>query len=277
MIRFDRFLTLYLRSPIAAVLPDRKRRRIPILMYHGIANERETHSSPYFWTSTSPRRFGLQMKYLHENNYQAVPLSALDRSLERWKTVGKTPVILTFDDGYRDFHSAAIPILRRFGFGASVFLPTGLIGTENGSRRYLTWRQVLDLQRQGIEFGSHTVTHPILVDLPLPEVEAQLRSSKSAIEDRLGTAVDSFSFPYAYPQEDRKFTGTFTKLLRDCGYRHAVTTVIGSVSPTDDPFRLKRIPINDDDDETLFRAKLEGNYDWLRLFQYAKRRVAGWR
>ena len=244
-------------------------------MYHGIANERKTRGSPYFWTNTSPHRFGLQMRYLHENNYRVVPLRELNRCLERLNAGEKPPVVLTFDDGYQDFHTTAFPVLRRYGFGASVFLPTGLIGVDNGTRRYLAWHQVLDLQKQGIEFGSHTVSHPKLVDLPLPEIEREARASKSAIENRIGAAVESFSFPYAFPQENRRFRGMLAGLLGECGYRYAVTTVIGRVSPNDDRYALKRIPVNDGDDEALFRAKLEGNYDWLRLFQYAKRRVAG--
>lgn len=276
MFRFDRFVTLRLRSPISSVFPDTKRPRIPILMYHGIANERETRGSPYYWTSTSPHRFGLQMRYLHENNYRVVPLRELNRCLERLKAGEKPPVVLTFDDGYQDFFSAAFPVLRRFGFGASVFLPTDLIGVDRGFQRYLTWHQVLDLHRQGVEFGSHTMSHPMLVDLPLPEIEREIRISKSEIENRIGAAVESFSFPYAFPQEDRRFTEMLADLLRECGYRYAVTTVIGRASRKDNRYALKRIPVNDNDDEALFRAKLEGNYDWLRPFQFTKRRVAEW-
>jgi peptidoglycan/xylan/chitin deacetylase (PgdA/CDA1 family) len=216
------------------------------------------------------------MRYLHENNYRVVPLRELDRCLERLTAGEKPPIVLTFDDGYQDFYSAAFPILRRFGFGASVFLPTDLIGVDRGVQRYLTWQQVLDLHKQGVEFGSHTVSHPTLVDLPLPEIEREVRASKSEIENRVGAAVESFSFPHAFPQEDRRFGGMVAGLLRECGYRYAVTTVIGRASPKDDRYALKRIPVNDGDDEALFRAKLEGNYDWLRLFQHAKRRVAGW-
>jgi peptidoglycan/xylan/chitin deacetylase (PgdA/CDA1 family) len=275
MFRLDRFMTLHLYSPISGVFHVRKPPRIPILMYHGITNEPETRRSPYYWNNTSPHRFGLQMRYLHENNYRVVPLRQLNRCLERLNAGEKPPVVLTFDDGYRDFYSTAFPVLRRYGFGASVFLPTDLIGADRSTQRYLTWHQVLDLHREGVEFGSHTLSHPRLVDLPLPEIEREVRASKIGIENRIGAAVESFSFPCAFPQGDRRFTGMFANLLRECGYRYAVTTVIGRASRKDDRHALKRLPINDGDDEALFRAKLEGNYDWLRPFQYTKRRIAG--
>jgi peptidoglycan/xylan/chitin deacetylase (PgdA/CDA1 family) len=276
MTRLDRFVTLYLRSPISRVIRDRKEPGIPILMYHKIANGQETRGSSYYWTSTSPRRFGLQMNYLHENGYRVVPLRGIDRCLERLKPGEKPPVVLTFDDGYQDFFTNAFPVLRRFGFGATVFLPTDLLEREAERNTYLTWRQVVDLHSQGIEFGSHTLTHRRMFELSLPEIEREVRDSRGAIEARIEAPVASFSYPYAFPQEDRKFTGMLAGLLKESGYRYAVTTIIGRASSKDDRYALKRIPVNEGDDEALFRAKLEGNYDWLRIFQYTKRRVAGW-
>lgn len=267
---------MYLRSPISSVFPDGKKPGIPILMYHGIAEERDARGSSYYRTGTSPRRFGLQMRYLHDNGYRVVPLREFDRCPASLEPGGKHPVVLTFDDGYRDFYTAAFPVLRRFGFGATVFLPTDLIGSEAGGREYLSWHQVRDLHGRGVEFGSHTATHRRLGDLPPPEIEREVRASKSVIEDRVGEFVESFSFPYAFPQENRRFTGMLASLLRKSGYRYAVTTVIGRASPKEDRYALKRIPVNDGDDEALFRAKLEGNYDWLRSVQYAKRVIAGW-
>lgn len=276
MPRLDRFVTLRLRSPIAGVFPEGKTPGIPILMYHRIAKESGNSGSPYFWTSTSVRRFGDQMRYLHENDYRVIPLRELDRCRRRTDPGKYRTVVLTFDDGYLDFRTAAFPVLRRFGFGATVFLPTDLIGGGEGRQAYLAWDQVLDLHRQGVEFGSHTVSHRKLIDLSFPEVEREIRDSKIAIEGRIGADVESFSFPYAFPQEDRRFTEMVTSLLGKCGYRNAVTTVIGRTGPQDPRFTLKRIPVNDGDDEALFQAKLEGNYDWLRHVQYAKRRVARW-
>lgn len=276
MPRLDRFLTLYVFSPISKMFGSRESHGIPILMYHRIPEERAACLHPDYWIHTSPRRFDLQMRFLHENGHRVVPLRELDRCLENRTPGEKAPVVLTFDDGYRNFFTAAFPVLNRFGFGATVFLPTDKIQSDAERGDHLTWEQVRELHSQGVEFGSHTVTHRTLWTLPLSEIEQEIRASKSAIEDRLGSFVESFSYPYAFPQGDTGITTTLTDLLRKNGYRYAVTTIIGRAFPGEDRFTLKRIPVNDGDEETIFSAKLEGNYDWLQRFQYANRKMKRW-
>jgi peptidoglycan/xylan/chitin deacetylase (PgdA/CDA1 family) len=181
----------------------------------------------------------------------------------------KRPVALTFDDGFRDFHTAAFPVLQQHGFSATIYLPTAFINDERRSfkgRECLTWTEVTELHAAGIEFGSHTVNHPKLVDLSWPAIEVELRDSKAAIERRLGCAITSFAYPYAYPA-NRAFKDRLTDCLRRQGYRNCVTTVIGRVLPGNDPFCLSRLPANSSDDLGLFAAKLQGDYAWMNLTQ----------
>ena len=86
---------------------------------------------------------------------------------------------------------------------------------------------------------------------------------KAVMEDELGGPVSSFAYPYAFPSADRRFVGKFTEMLKAVGYECAVTTRIGRVAAQDDLFTLKRLPVNSADDAALFRAKLDGAYDWL--------------
>jgi hypothetical protein len=79
----------------------------------------------------------------------------------------------------------------------------------------------------------------------------------------LGEEVTSFGYPYAFPQQDRKFSRGFIELARGLGYRNCVTTVIGRMKPGANPYCLKRLPVNDCDDPALLSAKLQGAYDWL--------------
>jgi len=186
---------------------------------------------------------------------------------------------LTFDDGFRDFHTAAFPVLQRHGFSATMYLPTAFIGDsrkEFNSREYLTWGEVAELHAARIEFGSHTVNHPTLAELSWPDIETELRESKTAIEHRLGYAITSFAYPYAYPQENRGFTGRLTETLRGQGYRNCVTTVVGRARPGDNPFCLSRLPVNSADDARFLSAKLEGAYDWLARPQALKKNVRHW-
>src|SRR5439155_15033721 len=100
------------------------------------------------------------------------------------------------------------PTLSKLGFNATVFLPTGYIGrvarTFKG-KKCLTWNEVRELHRAGVEFGSHTVTHPRLTSLTVKEIEHEIRSSKDTIEDELGARVRAFAYPYAFPEADVPF------------------------------------------------------------------------
>jgi peptidoglycan/xylan/chitin deacetylase (PgdA/CDA1 family) len=147
-----------------------------------------------------------------------------------------------------------------------VFLPTAFIGESRQTfkgRECLTWEEVRGLRGQGIQFGSHSVNHPLLYKTPWGEIENQLACSKKKLEQELGEKVASFAYPYAFPQQDQRFADTFKELLRQQGYRHCVTTMIGRVQSGDDLFSLKRLPVNDCDDRPLLLAKLSGAYDWL--------------
>jgi peptidoglycan/xylan/chitin deacetylase (PgdA/CDA1 family) len=222
------------------------------------------------------------MELLQSEGYRAVTLSAgveilgtkmdvppVERSTVTNGAGGKL-VALTFDDGFRNFHTTAFPLLQQYGFGATVFLPTVFIGNE--PRRFkgrdcMTWNEVRELHEAGIEFGSHTVNHPRLCALDLGEVHTELEQSKAVIEDALGEAIHSFAYPYAFPSADRPFAEAFRNLLAEAGYFCCVTTELGRTKPGDDPYRLKRLPMNSFDDPELFRAKLKGGYDWLALPQ----------
>ncbi|HWF19895.1 MAG TPA: hypothetical protein VG754_11535 [Verrucomicrobiae bacterium] len=83
------------------------------------------------------------------------------------------------------------------------------------------------------------------------------------IEDKLGVAISSFAYPYAFPSADRDFVETLTDLLKGSGYECNATTRIGRVHAEDDPYMLKRLPVNSADDSALFLAKIRGAYDWM--------------
>ncbi len=186
------------------------------------------------------------------------------------------PVVLTFDDGYQDFYTDAFPLLNRFGYSATVFLPTAYIGDAGRPFKgleCLTWGQVRELHQAGVEFGSHTVTHPKLHTMGAEELTREVRCSKERIEDELGCQVKSFSYPYAFPETDRTFVPKLQRILEETGYEDGVSTIIGRLDPTCNRMFMKRLPINSDDDIRFFQAKLEGAYDWLHAAQYALKAV----
>ena len=272
--RLDRAVTLGLIRPVREVFSRQAQNRIPILMYHSI-QDGASDRRPYFDINTSPDRFAQQMKFLREQGYRTVHLE------EAWKLLAEDRrdsryVVITFDDGYRDFLTAAYPIMAEFGHTAALFVPSGLIQDERAhfqQRECLTWSEIRELHTNGIEIGSHSVTHRELKFLRTSELEAEVSNSKQTIENKIGHSIRSFSYPYAFPESEAVFSQTLRELLEKHGYQNGVTTIIGSSSRDSDRFLLPRLPVNSWDDIPLFRAKLEGHYDWLHAAQYLAKKV----
>lgn len=178
------------------------------------------------------------------------------------------PVVLTFDDGYRDFYTHAFPILKKYGFTATVFLPTAYIDNANDKpglkgKEHLNWDEVRDLHAKGISFGSHTVSHQQLKQLPSTQIRDELVQSKDAVCKEVGRSCNLFCYPYKFPEEDKVFTKELCAILTDAEYVCGASTRIGLATGADDVFMLRRLPVNDGDKINLFTAKLAGAYDWL--------------
>jgi peptidoglycan/xylan/chitin deacetylase (PgdA/CDA1 family) len=319
-MRIDRLLTLYFFGPMARIKNrlgfGHRGLCIPILMYHSISDEPET-GHPYYWINTSPAQFAEHMKFLYENEYQVISLkqavemvqapslkpefsgstgqqiNKLSDNPNDLKKLNK-PVVLTFDDGYRDFYTEAFPILQEYGFTATVFLPTAYIDGIQPSLRgkaHLSWNEVNELADRGINFGSHTVNHPQLHDLTFEEIEYEIIQSKAQIESQLNIrfeqsayiqinqtafsnlladqpfVVDSFSYPYKFQTQDEEFIVSLKSILQKTGYTNCSTTCIACANQSGDDMFLPRLPVNSGDDIPLFQAKLEGGYDWLKIIQ----------
>lgn len=276
MLRLDRLASLYFARPLMRPLLAGKKASIPILMYHSISENCEERIHPYYELNTSPRLFAEHMKYLAENKYAVITLDQVAQFVASGKNAPEHCVAITFDDGYRDFYTEAFPILQQHGFTATVFLPTNFIGSQRlkfKGKECLSWEEVRELHRQGIVFGSHTVTHPKLRLLKRAELENEIRQSKEIIEDRIGASVQTFSFPFAFPEQDRNFIKILKDLLLGNGYNAGVTTMIGRASAKDSQLLLRRIPVNNRDDLLLYGAKLQGAYDWVQILQRLKKRL----
>jgi len=276
--RLDRLVTLYLVSPLMR-FGSEKQLSIPILMYHSIAEEDEAAMHTYYRTATSPTVFAVQMEYLHQNGYEACSLAQGIAQLKASRRSGVKSVVITFDDGYRNFYLKAFPLLNQFGFSATVFLPTAYIGENTlqfKGRDCLTWSEVRELQKFGILFGSHTVTHPQLDSLDKDAIESEIVHSKNAIEEKTGCAVESFAYPYAFPQAKAEFRKTLRESLCGAGYRNGVCTIVGRARRGSDPFFMERLPVNTFDDMALFQAKLVGGYDWMAKPQSGIKVAKSW-
>ena len=273
MPRLDRLITLYLCSPLTRLFAGAGENRVPILAYHSISENLFGYSHPYYQINTSPAVFADQMHWLRNAGYRTVDLAEAWAGLTSGRDLSKTFVI-TFDDGYRDFYTEAMDVIRQCGFSATIFLATDRIGQSSArieGANYLTWPEVRELHAEGIRFGSHTVTHPDLRSLDPDLLDYELGHSKETIEQNIGAPVDAFSYPFSFPEEDTNFTRFLEDLLNNLGFEYGVSTILGRARGKSNRFFLPRLPVNSWDDRMLLQAKVEGGYDWLHLPQLMKK------
>jgi peptidoglycan/xylan/chitin deacetylase (PgdA/CDA1 family) len=278
--RIDRLATLYVCHPIAKLSGWSEKYCVPVLTYHSISENLFGKVHPYHHINTPVSIFSLQMRWLRQAGYRTISLSELMNGFETTQDLAKT-VVLTFDDGYQDFFTDAFPILKQCGFTATVFLATDRIRDESvrvEGADYLTWNEVRELQSDGISFGSHSVTHADLRSLGPEQIDYELGYSKETIEQRIGASVESFSYPFALPEEDGDFIRYLADTMENMGYSNGVCSAIGRAKPKDTRFFLPRLSVNSWDDVELLKAKLEGGYDWLHwpqwFYKFAHHNVA---
>ncbi len=202
---------------------------VPILMYHYIRVNPDPADRIGFGLSVHPDDFAAQMAFLAKRGYETVLLNDLaGAAAKRGQAVA-----LTFDDGYADAYDVAYPILRRYGFKATFYIITGMVGRPG----YLTWEQIRTLAAEGNAIGSHTVSHPDLRNLGAAALNLQLRDSKAELERQLGKPVVDLCYPAG------KFTPSVVAAAGEAGYATAVTTAYGWYAPRANLLALPRVRV----------------------------------
>lgn len=201
-------------------------RYLPILTYHHIGSG----TNPLFVKSEI---FDAQMDYLKKKGYTAVTLKEVVENLQSGQVLPNKPVVLTFDDGYRDFYGNALPILSKYSLRATLFVITQLVGGDD----YVTWDQLRVIVSSGlVTIGDHTLSHVSLPSVEEPEARNQILSAKSILETNLGVTVDTFAYPYGGVSEEAE------KVLAEGEFVAAVTTKRG-LSCAKLPYELPRVRI----------------------------------
>jgi peptidoglycan/xylan/chitin deacetylase (PgdA/CDA1 family) len=212
---------------------------LPVLMYHAVHPESSL-------ISISPTIFQWQMNWLFENEYHVIGLDGLASALHERTPLPERSVILTFDDGYECLYEYALPVLARYGFPATIFLVAGHCGRMNDwagqpanipKLPILSWDQAVEMSRQGLEFGSHSMLHSRLDQIDSEKITYEIRESKRLIEDKLKRPVMSFAYPYG------RFNDRVYSLVQD-EYSFACSTRLGLVVPGSDRWKLERADIH---------------------------------
>ena len=210
---------------------------LPILLYHRIDVLRPSLPAITRRLTVSPGDFAAQMEWLKRHGFHAVTeLQAFD-ALERGAALPPKPVMITFDDGYRDVLWNASPVLERLGLPATSYVITGRISGPDPS--FLTWGELDVLEQRGVAIGSHTVSHLPLTQLGSDQALRELRDSRQALEYHLGHPVRWFAYPYG--AEDSRIVA----LTAQAGYLLAVTTQGGTTQRGDQPLLLHREEVVD--------------------------------
>src|SRR5260370_40554579 len=136
---FDRLVRRYVSRPLCRAGWASRGGWLPILMYHSVSSDREEGVGPYYRLVTSPQRFAEQMQWLSDLGYTGLALEDALPMLLAEKVNGRRPVVIPSDDGFRDFHTSAWPVLRQHGFTATVYLPTGFVSRERELFRDRGW------------------------------------------------------------------------------------------------------------------------------------------
>ena len=218
-------------------------RRLRVLMYHKV------NDLPGNPLSVPVGAFDQQLAQLRELGYTVVGLDDVLAYYTDAAELPPRPVLITFDDGYRDNLEHAAPVLERYGYPAVLFVPIAYLddalplpheerlaarGVVNST---LDWGELAELEAAGVRVESHGISHRALADLPLDEAAREIVLSKLRLEDRLGRPVRSFAYVKG---SEAHYKPVHLSLLRQAGYDVAFTSVSGSNDRDTDPLRLHR-------------------------------------
>ncbi len=207
---------------------------VPVLMYHYIRVNPVASDKAGFILSVATADFAKQIQFLASHGYTTVTMADIRQYLRSGKKLPPKPIALTFDDGYDDAYTAALPVLERYHMTATFYIVTGFVDKP----RYVTWDQVTEMDRAGMEIASHTVRHPGLPFLAPLARQAELTESRATLEARLGHSVLDFCYPGG------QFDVATEQAVARAGYLSATTTQYGLAGAGDDPFRVPRVRIS---------------------------------
>ncbi len=209
---------------------------VPILMYHRIG--REPVGPAITDALTVPTAvFAGEMRWLRGAGFHAITQRQLFEALEYGTRLPRRPVVITFDDGYRDVLWNAAPLLHRLRMPATAYVITGRLSGPDSS--FLTWGELGQLEADGITIGSHTVHHLELTLLPRVLALDELVDSRWQLEQHLHRRVPWFAYPAG--REDP----VVVALARRAGYLLAVTTRPGDLQSARHPLELFRYEVLD--------------------------------
>jgi peptidoglycan/xylan/chitin deacetylase (PgdA/CDA1 family) len=241
---------------------------IPILCYHNVGASPQSGAFKLLYTSQE--KFERQLWTMRRLGLRGVSISDGLRQLGG-RGAGQL-VMLSFDDGYLDTFTAALPLLRKYGFSATCYVVSDAIGSFNRwdaaalgeTKPLMTHDHLQQWLAAGMEIGSHSWSHPRLRELDGEAAEQEIAGSRAALRCAFGVEVDHFCYPYG------SFAASTMALVRRSGYLSAVTVEPGIARASDDRYRLPRILVDGESGWWKFVLQVATPFEQLR-----RRRRAG--
>jgi peptidoglycan/xylan/chitin deacetylase (PgdA/CDA1 family) len=208
--------------------------RLPILMYHYVRTPPSVHNDLLgYRLSVSPEDFKAQMDWLYANHYHPVTFEQLRLYFAGTQPLPSRPVVITLDDGYKDLYTTAFPILAAHGFTAVAYVVSGFVDWP----QYVSRAEMLQMDRAGIEIGSHTVNHANLAHMGSGSLTYELVQSKRWLEQQLGHPVLDFAYPSG------KYNRQVIQAVGAAGYNTAVIEDGPSLHTPDDRYTWGRVRV----------------------------------
>jgi peptidoglycan/xylan/chitin deacetylase (PgdA/CDA1 family) len=206
---------------------------VPVLLYHYIRVVRNACDSLGMSLSVTPTTFNQQLTLLQVAGYHVISLDTLMAAVLQHGRLPSHPVVLTFDDGYADFLTAAVPILLAHQMTATDFVVPGFLGRAS----YMTAQQVLAAQSEGMTVGAHTMHHVALAHVSTATAQGEIAGSRTFLQSLLGVPVNDFAYPYG------DFNGSVELLVSRAGFRDGFTTISGVRQSAPLRFALPRLRV----------------------------------
>jgi peptidoglycan/xylan/chitin deacetylase (PgdA/CDA1 family) len=204
---------------------------IPVFAYHRFGDSR------YPSTDIPLSVFESQLQYLADNHYTVLTLGAAVAKWKAGKALPDKAAILTIDDGYLSFYENGWPLLKKYGFSATIFVQTGTIGGND----FINWPQIKEMQKAGIEIGNHSHEHTQFLNLDETERGAvflrDLAEASDHFQEHLGSTPALYCYPYG------EWTPDMEQMLRDAGFAAATVQKSGVFSQSSDAMAIPRFPM----------------------------------
>lgn len=205
-----------------------------VFVYHRFGEAR------YPSTNIAIDVFEQQLDYLKQNNYHVLTLGEVVETIAAGQPLPERCVALTVDDSYKSFMTAAMPLLRRYGYRATLFVNTDSVGGNS----YLNWDELRTLHAEGVEIGNHSASHPYFVSHEqqhpqdwLAWAESDVKKAQQAFKRELGIAPQLFAYPYG------EYSPALMTLMADVGFSAAVAQQSGVITSRGSRYQLPRFPM----------------------------------